>query len=166
MPWTPSLDRRSIRLPDWDYSSAGWYFVTINTWGWCHTLARVRGGRLELTRMGEIVAERWGEIPHHYPGVRIDAFVVMPNHVHGIVRIVKSQGDGVPPGPRVRPGSLSAVVRSFKAASTRAVHLEIARYLPLWHRNYHESILDDAAALRAVRRYIADNPARWIATRR
>lgn len=160
------LDRRTIRLPGWNYRRAGWYFVTINTWGSCHTLARVRGGRMLLTRMGEIVSERWHAIPAHFPDVRLDAFVVMPNHIHGIIRIAKSTGVGDLDPKRIQPGSLAAVVRSFKGASTRAVHNDIARYLPLWHRNYYERILTDRRGLDAVRRYIHDNPAKWIATRR
>jgi len=159
-------DRRTIRMAGWNYRRAGWYFVTINTWGSCHTLARVRSGKMVLTRMGEIVSERWHAIPGHFPDARLDAFVVMPNHIHGIIRIAKSTGVGVLDPTRIQPGSLAAVVRSFKAASARAVHIEIARYLPLWHRNYYERILTDRPALDAVRRYIDNNPAKWISTRR
>jgi|CXWL01.1.fsa_nt_gi REP element-mobilizing transposase RayT len=158
-------DRRTIRLPGWNYRRAGWYFITINTWGSCHTLARVRDGRMVLTRMGEIVGACWEEIPQHFPFARLDAFVVMPNHVHGIIRIAKSTGDSLMPASQIRNGSLPAIVRSFKAASTRIVRNEIARYLPLWHRNYYERILSDRLALDTVRRYIANNPARWISSR-
>ena len=159
-------DRRSIRLRGWDYRRAGWYFVTINTWGSCHMLARVCSGKMVLTRMGEIVSERWHAIPGHFPDARLDAFVVMPNHIHGIIRIAKSAGSGMHGRPLITAGSLPAIIRSFKAASTRAVHNDIARYLPLWHRNYYERMLTDRRGLDAVRRYIHDNPARWIATRR
>jgi REP element-mobilizing transposase RayT len=159
-------DRRSIRLPGWDYRRAGWYFVTLNTWGWCHTLARVRGGRMEMTRMGEIVDACWAEIPGHYPHVALDEFVVMPNHIHGIVVIKRSIGVRGGEANQVAPGSLSAVVRSFKAASTRIVHREIAAHLPLWHRNFYERILLDRRAILAVQRYIRHNPARWIAAGR
>lgn len=159
-------DRRTIRRPGWSYRRAGWYFVTINTWESCHTLARVRGGRMALTRMGEIVGECWAAIPAHFPLARVDAFVVMPSHVHGIVRIAKSSPDDAVCSPRIRTGSLPAIVRSFKAATTRAVHAEIARYLPVWQRNYYERILTDRRALDAVRRYIHNNPAQWISTRR
>lgn len=161
-----SVNRRSIRLRGWDYRRAGWYFVTINTWGSCHMLARVRGGRMVLTRMGEIVAECWDAIPEHYPDARLDAFVIMPNHIHGIVRIAKSSRTGMHGGMLITAGSLPAIIRSFKGASTRAVHSEIARHLPLWHRNYYERILTDRRGLDAVRRYIHDNPAKWISTRR
>ena len=119
-----------------------------------------------LTRLGGIVGECWDAIPRHVPMARLDAFVVMPNHVHGIIRIAKSFGSEIAPGSPIQPGSLPAIVRSFKAASTRRVHSDIARYLPLWHRNYYERILTDRAALDAVRRYITNNPAKWISTRR
>lgn len=119
-----------------------------------------------LTRMGEIVGERWAAIPAHFPSARLDAFVIMPNHVHGIIRIAMSTGIPVLRSSQIRGGSLPAIVRSFKAATTRTVHAEIARYLPVWHRNYYERILTDRPALDAVRRYIHDNPAKWISARR
>lgn len=159
-------DRRSIRLPGWDYRRAGWYFVTLNTWGWCHTLARVRGGRMELTRMGEIVHERWDAIPTHHPRVRVDAFVVMPNHIHGIVVIRRSPPAAAANSMSHSAGSLASVIGSFKASCTRAVRTEIATHLPVWHRNYYERILRDRDAVIAVRRYIDANPARWIAAGR
>jgi len=159
-------DRRSIRLPGWDYRRAGWYFVTLNTWGWCRTLARVRGGRMELTRMGEIVRERWYAIPTHHSLVRLDAFVVMPNHIHGIIVIRRSPPAGAATRTNCSAGSLASVVGSFKASCTRAVRREIATHLPVWHRNYYERILQDRDAVIAVRRYIGANPARWIAVGR
>src|SRR5467141_1423347 len=84
-PWHPrvSMHRRSLRLRSHDYSSPGAYFVTICASS--HLFGRVRSARMMLSRFGEIARLCWMSIPRHFPHVRIDAFVVMPDHVHGIL---------------------------------------------------------------------------------
>jgi REP element-mobilizing transposase RayT len=158
-------DRRSIRLPGWDYRRAGWYFVTINTRGSCHTLAHVHGGRMVLTRMGAIVARCWRAIPDHHPAARLDEFVVMPNHIHGIVIISRSGPAGGIEGLGYAAGSLAAIVGSYKASCTRGVRAEVDSRARLWQRNFYERILVDREAIDAVRGYIRANASRWIATR-
>lgn len=158
-------DRRTIRMPGWNYRRAGWYFVTINTWGSCHTLARVRSGKMVLTRMGEIVSERWHAIPGHHPAVRLDEFVVMPSHIHGIVVLTNSGPPADGRGLGYSAGSLAAIIGSYKASCTRIVRAEMHPRMLVWQRNYYERILMDREAIDAVRRYIVANPSRWIAER-
>src|SRR5690606_792871 len=101
--------RRQIRLPDYDYTSQGWYFVTICIAGRRRLLASVRNDRLVPTAAGGIVERTWREMPDHFYGVRLDAFVVMPDHLHGIV-VLEGDDDNAPP-------ALSTVVGSFKSAA-------------------------------------------------
>ncbi|MDH5681100.1 MAG: transposase, partial [Spirochaetota bacterium] len=83
--------RKSIRLKDYDYSQAGFYFVTICTKNRECVFGEVVGGEVVLSHQGQIVEECWKAIPEHYPSVRLDEFVIIPNHVHGILCIEKKE---------------------------------------------------------------------------
>lgn len=152
--------RRSIRCPGHDYGSAGFYFVTVVTAHRCHYLGRVAHGTLELTWAGRIVSDCWYALPQHFPSITLDTFVVMPDHVHGIVVISESVGWREPGRPAVAAGSLGAVVRSFKAAATRRIRELSPDHPTVWQRNYYECVLRSADAVHRVRRYIGNNPAK------
>jgi putative transposase len=78
---------RSIRLRDHDYSSPGFYFVTICTHQKLNFFGRITSARMELNRLGQIALRSWMGIPVHFAHVKLHAFVIMPNHVHGIIEI-------------------------------------------------------------------------------
>ena len=153
---------RSIRLRGWDYTSAGAYFVTI-----C-----AHNGHLLFEEPGaaSVIERAWREIPNHHLQVKLDAFVIMPNHVHGIVIL---EGDArfvgarhVSPlrtgGPGTAKRSLGAIVGSFKAAVTKDLRrLDLWDSQPFWQRNYYERIVRDDDELDRIRRYIAYNPTAW-----
>ncbi|MFZ5857732.1 MAG: transposase [Chloroflexota bacterium] len=90
--------RRSIRLKGYDYSQAGVYFVTIVTWGRLMLFGKIENGEMKLNRYGEIVQKWWNDIPNHFPNVETGAFVIMPNHVHGVI-IITEDGRGTVPVP-------------------------------------------------------------------
>jgi len=165
MPYDPTRHhRRSIRLRGYDYTAQGAYYVTICVHGRERLLGDVVGGAMHLSECGRIVAECWAAIPDHFSGVELDAFVTMPDHVHGIVVIATDQPapttGGRPNGPPKR--SLSAIVGSFKAAAARQINqMHDTADAPLWQRNYYEHIVRDAADLNRIRAYIERNPARW-----
>ncbi len=181
-------NRRSIRLKGYDYTQPGAYFITICTRERAHLFGHVVDGLLELSPYGAIVREEWFKTAIVRPYVRLydDEFVVMPNHVHGIIWIV---GDAVgttdvvtlgrgaaalrpcnhddhgmtsDAATNVAPRSLGAIIRGFKSAVTKRIN--IARQSPggvVWQRNYYERIIRNDRALHAIRRYIAQNPRRW-----
>ncbi len=171
--------RRSIRLKGHDYSQPGAYFVTICTRDRASLFGHVVNGEMRLNEPGEIAWRCWEDIPDHFPLVQLDAFVVMPNHVHGIIVITGRGEASVPPdtpeGPSgsdasplrqpphgTQPGSLSAIVQNFKSISTR--RMNAARHAPgapVWLRNYYERIVRSEQELKAIREYIQGNPARW-----
>jgi REP element-mobilizing transposase RayT len=178
MTYDPKIHhRRSIRLKGYDYTSPGAYFVTVCVEDGECVLGDVIDGEMELSAWGEIVAECWQEIPDHFPHAALDAFVVMPNHVHGIIVITEAPTprpgvpDGTPdvgathasPLPRGPvPGSIGAIVGSFKSGATKQINEH--RALPggqVWQRNYYDHIIRDPASLDRLREYIATNPARW-----
>ncbi|HXF96814.1 MAG TPA: hypothetical protein VNI61_12005, partial [Gemmatimonadales bacterium] len=93
-----SARRRSIRLPHHDYAGPGRYFVTVCTYHRAPVLGRLERRSVRLTEVGRIVRDCWRAIPAHFAGVEVDAFVVMPDHVHGII-IIRGRGAGAAPAP-------------------------------------------------------------------
>jgi putative transposase len=155
--------RRSIRLANYDYSSAGAYFVTICTHKHACLFGENLGGLIRLSDYGSIVQEAWNSLPTHYSHVVLDAFVIMPNHIHGIIVLADGPvGAGFKPAPT--PGTrhaLPEIVRAFKTFSARRINDFRANRGPVWQRNYYEHVVRNEATLNRIRQYIIDNPARW-----
>ena len=175
MPYDPRKHhRRSIRLPGYDYAQPGAYFVTICTHRRACLFGRVVDGEMRLNDAGRIVQASWDDLPNHYPHVQLDAFVVMPNHVHGIIILtddVVAIGAGLRPAP-IRPAPitqpttkrhpLSEIVRAFKSFSSRRINqLRGTPGTRTWQRNYYEHIVRNEGDLHRIRAYIANNPAKW-----
>lgn len=156
--------RKAIRLQGYDYSQAGEYFVTICAKDREHIFGKIKEGRMLLNGFGEIVAWCWKDLPNHYPNVQVDEFVVMPDHVHGIIVIIEPDlvGEGSEPSP-TRRYPLSEIVRSFKTFSARRINeCRGTPGLSVWQRNYFEHIIRDERALEKIREYIISNPEMWI----
>jgi REP element-mobilizing transposase RayT len=157
--------RRSIRLPGYHYAETGAYFLTICAYRKECVFGRVRDNGVELTRMGEMVAECWAELPQHFPHVEIPVHVVMPNHFHGIVVLHKGRNrnrDRAEAFQKPMAGSVATLVRCLKAEVTRRAN-RAGRELghPVWKRNYFERVLRDGQEYSAASRYTAENPMRW-----
>ncbi|WP_420629541.1 transposase [Candidatus Leptofilum sp.] len=168
MPYDPyKHHRRSIRLKGYDYSSAGAYFVTICVKGGESVLGEVVDGEMVLNEYGRIVQACWQDLVNHYKRVILDAFVIMPNHIHFIVVFVEGGhvGAGLRPAPtnnRKRHG-LPEIVRALKSFSSRRINeLRDTIGTPFWQRNYYERIIRNERALNAIREYIQNNPANWL----
>ena len=173
----PLQRRRSIRLQGYDYRKAGAYFITTVTQGRTCLFGDVVDGEMVLNDVGRLVQAAWDELPHHYPHVELDAFVIMPNHVHGIIRIVgaglKPASTGLKPAtPFVRAGlkpaptdkraSLSEILRAFKTFSARRINEHRCKSgQPVWQRNYYEHVVRSESALGRIREYIMNNPQHW-----
>jgi REP element-mobilizing transposase RayT len=157
--YNPDHHRRSIRLRGHDYAQAGAFFVTLCVQGRICLFGHVADGVVELTDIGRIVAEEWERTPALRPNVELDEFIVMPDHVHGIVIITQRDDGATPPDAtntlRSPAHTIGAIMRGFKGAVVRRVGR------PIWQRNYYEHIIRSEAALDRIRQYIADNPARW-----
>ena len=170
MPYDPEKhDRRSIRLPDYDYGQPGAYFVTICTHDRVCLFGDVVDGRMHPTDFGRITRDEWRRTKRVRDNVALDTFVVMPNHVHGIVVITHrpdSRGES-PFAPTTREfrspsHTLGAIVRGFKGAATRRVNRRRGTPgEPVWQRGYYEHVIRTRRALDRIRRYICQNPARW-----
>ena len=170
MPRKELHHRRSIRLPGHDYRDGGTYFVTMCVRNRECLFGRINNGAMELNEWGRVAADCMEQIPNHFPGVTISAFVVMPNHVHALMHI-----DDLPTGdgrgvacyaPTERPigpssGSLGAIIRSFKSAVTKRIRDAGGFDGMLWQRNYYERIVRTSDECDRIRTYIADNPRNW-----
>jgi REP element-mobilizing transposase RayT len=158
--------RRSVRLKGYDYSASGAYFVTICTQNRACLFGEVRNGAVALNRAGEIAQSSWNGLPARFSWIGLDAFVVMPNHVHGII-LVGAQF--IAPatvfgnrktGVMNHAPTLGEIVRAYKAASTRFIRQAgIPNFA--WQRNYYEHVVRSEESLNRIRQYIVENPARW-----
>ncbi len=160
--------RRSIRLTGYDYSQNGAYFVTVCTKNRECLLGEIENGEMRLNDAGRIVMEEWIKTAEIRSGIELDACVVMPNHVHGIVVITHGRdtlhrrGDRpvAPTGPQ--PGSVGAIMAGFKSAVTKRINeMRQMPGEPLWQRNYYEHVIRNEDELNRIRQYINDNPAKW-----
>jgi len=165
----PAPRRRPLRLPGFDYSGEGAYFVTICTRNRECLLGDVMKGKMRLNELGQMVQTVWDGLRERFPAIESDAFVVMPNHVHGILVLVGaglalSQGgaaSSAPTGP-ASITTLGTVVRAFKSICAIGVNRLLSRSgQPLWQRSYYEHIIRDEESLNRIREYIGTNPLRW-----
>ncbi len=161
----------STRLRNWDYRSRGWYFVTICTQNRARIFGEVSANEMHFSRVGLIADSELRSLPSHYENVEVDAYVVMPNHVHVIIMI---EGDHrFSPMPKKcepsqnaanretpQPGSVSAIVRSYKAGVTRRCR-ELGIQQVIWQARFHDHLLRGDKVIGAVREYIRNNPANW-----
>ncbi len=176
--------RRSIRLPDYDYADPGVYFVTVCTHEHECLFGDVSDGEVALNEFGQIVSHEWARSADIRDELSLADFVVMPNHLHGIVRLGLGAHGRLAAQDRVgahgraplrrdtpsgdagslhRPGrSLGSFIAGFKSAVTKRINL--ARGTPgepVWQRNYYEHIVRDEDDLLRIRQYIQDNPLKW-----
>lgn len=178
--------RRSIRLKGYDYSQSGAYFVTIVAQDRACLFGEVVDGEMCLNDAGRMVGQIWEEIPSFYPGVETDAFVIMPNHIHGIIILVGAGPSACPmscPEPAIQPHSagqprgvaptmsLPDVMHRFKTLTTKRYvnGVQSHGWLPfpgrLWQRNYYEHIIRTNEAVDRIRQYITENPLQWMVDR-
>lgn len=156
--------RRSIRLVGHDYSKVGSYFLTICTHDRECLFGDVLDGEMRANALGVKVQECWEDLPHHYESVVLDAFMIMPNHVHGIVILVEFVGAGLNSSPKLpaRPQPLSEITRAFKTFSSRRINeLRHSPGMPVWQRNYYEHVIRNQAEMDRIREYIIHNPGHW-----
>lgn len=164
--------RRSIRLKGYDYTTAGAYFITICTRQRECLFGTIEDGEMGLNQFGQIVADTYLWLASQYLHVHLDQWVVMPNHLHGIIVLTDypRKGDSrIAPTPEIAPTldmanrkSLGRLIGAFKTVSTKQINL--IRDTPgtrVWQRNYYEHIIRDDRALQHIRQYIQNNPLSW-----
>lgn len=157
MTYNPEIHgRRSTRLKDYDYSQPGTYFITICTKDRKKLFDEIVEDTMHLSPLGEAAQYLWEHTPDRFPGVELDLYVFMPNHFHGLVTFVDSSSL-----PHTQPTrTLSQVVRTFKALTSRYVHAAGASQFQ-WQQKHWDSIIRNQKHLDTIRQYILNNPAKW-----
>ncbi len=180
--------RRSIRLKSYDYSSAGLYFITLLCFERENLFGKIENGEMILNDFGKIAYENWLKTEEIRPQVKLDVFIIMPNHMHAIFQIRSTSRRGElhsPHSPQheevdpakehvAQPGqegesisplrgpvqTVGAVVRGYKSSVTK--QLRLAGFDgEVWHRNYYEHIIKTPEAYENISNYILNNPAKW-----
>jgi REP element-mobilizing transposase RayT len=170
--------RRSIRLKGYDYSQAGAYFVTIVTWHREMLFGEVVKNEMVFSKFGLIAKQQWEKLPKRFPNIELGAYMIMPNHMHGIIVITNDRGtagnleniDGE--ASRRAPtyehfqkpvkGSIPTIIRSYKSAVSYRINLmRRSDGVPVWQRNYYEHVIRNDRDLHNKTDYIEANPPLW-----
>lgn len=173
----------SARLQTWDYGSNGMYFITLCTKNRGHYFGEIVQTQLIASQIGELAAKYWHEIPEHFPFVNLDEFVVMPNHVHGIIIIDKPDNDGrndvetrliaslpTPTDTKIPGGitgnknpmfheNISRIIRWYKGRCSfemRKIHADFG-----WQERFHDHIIRNNESYEKIKNYIIHNPQKW-----
>ncbi|MCB0480626.1 MAG: transposase [Flavobacteriales bacterium] len=167
----------TARLQTWDYTWDGSYFITICTADRAHLFGEIENQKMQLSRLGVIADILWNELPHRNPNIKLGEFVVMPNHIHGIL-ILNNTSEPLNPSTTTpieptttnpknqkmaiispKPNSISTIIRSYKSAVTKhAYRLEIENG---WQPRFYEHIIRNDAAFKRISSYIINNPLQW-----
>ena len=169
--------RKSMRLPAYDYTSSGYYFVTICTRDHQCLFGDVVDGKICSNYIGEMINWHWNRIPLHFSNVELDKFTVMPNHLHGIVILVgakhfnkesivasnNSKKNASPLRPiGTTPKSLSSITQNFKTITSRKYNrMKNTKARKLWQRSFYDRIIRNEKELYNIRKYIINNPLKW-----
>jgi len=169
--------RPSLRRRGYDYSRAGFYFITINAFEKENLFGSISDGRMRLNRFGKIAYDEWLRTPKIRRNVVLDEFIVMPNHIHGIViicyklmkRFLVAADCNQPPLDDAgadwhsQSNNLPSIIRGFKAAVTKRINRGFREEdrRPVWQRSYYDRIIRNRHELQAIRKYITMNPANW-----
>jgi putative transposase len=161
--------RKSTRLPNTDYTQQGGYFVTICTHERKHLFGHIdKSGVMHCNEYGEIVWDCWNDLPNHYQNIELGEFVVMPNHVHGIIFMIDNSDvgaekrEGFKPSPTEKRYGLTEVIRALKTFSARRINQKRnVKGVAVWQRTFHDRAIRNEVELNILREYVLHNPARW-----
>lgn len=152
----PFPQRKSPRLPNYDYSQSGVYFVTICTHEKQHYFGHIADTTMHLSDAGQIANNRISLIHDSYDNVTINDYIVMPNHVHMILFLADSHD---------KKPSLSNIVGGYKSGVSRVIRQQLNFTSTLWQPRFHDHIIRNERDLNRIREYVQQNPARWQADR-
>jgi REP element-mobilizing transposase RayT len=169
------LNRKKMRLQDFDYSSVGAYFITICTKNRGNFFGKIVNDEMILNKSGEILKNVWENLSKHYESCVLDEYIVMPNHFHGIIFLRNVVGDGFKPSHKIYP--ISEIIRGLKTFSSRNINLHLKeeffkrtglKPVPTenmekfqWQRSFHDRIIRDDEELKNITEYIKMNPENW-----
>jgi REP-associated tyrosine transposase len=155
-----------MRLKSYDYSLSGAYFVTICTKNRVCIFGAIISEQMRLNTFGQLAADCWLWLGAHFPQVSFDEWVIMPNHLHGIIILGDEKEGWSSPAPTERRIALSTVVGAFKTISAKRINeIRATPGAAVWQRSFYERIVRSDDELQRIRQYIADNPEKWATDR-
>ncbi len=151
-------ERKLNRFRGYDYSTPGAYFVTICVKGRKSVFGDILNDIMQINRNGEIVTNCWHDLLNHYHNIKLDQFVIMPNHVHGIIHIIDNPGNIVGNGlkpfptgiPAIKHHGLPEIIRGFKTFSSRRINELKPEKRFQWQKSYHDRIIRDKEELNRI----------------
>ena len=169
MAYNPAIHhRRSLRIPGYDYSQNGAYFITVCTHNHKCIFGNIIDGEMKLNGFGEIIQTEWEKTVNIRAEIKLGEYVIMPNHFHAIVFITTESCRGVrPDAPTIRimgpkPKSIGALMAGFKSSVTNQINkIRNTPKSPVWQRNYWEHIIRDEKSFDEISTYIINNPGKW-----
>ncbi len=165
--------RRSIRLKGYDYSQPGLYFITICVHNREHLFGEIVGGKMGMNDAGKIAEQEWLKTAEMRENVELLEYVIMPNHMHGIILLNDRRGTTRCRGTTHRAptieqfgkptsNTIPTIVRGYKSAVTKKINmLRNMPGVPVWQRNYYEHIIRDQKSYYHIAKYIRNNPLKW-----
>jgi putative transposase len=181
----------TFRLKNWDYNSNGWYFITICTqdrWNW---FGQTQKHRMNLSKIGEIIKKYWQDIPKHFEGIQLDEWIIMPNHIHGIIKIDRDQQTDLNNNDEIRrfvamqrtynirnqtkkSESIQRIIMSKISPKKGSISTIIRSFKSIcskeihkfeaefaWQRRFHDRVIRNEQELFRIRHYIRSNPSKW-----
>ena len=183
--------RRSIRLDGYDYSQPCIYFITLCTYNRECLFGEILNGEMRLNEFGKMTQQCWLEIPNHFPQTQLDEYIIMPDHIHGIIvlndfvgvqnvgtknvgtKIVGAKNFSPLPMPTPEP-TREQNITPFRSPSKtigsiiRGFKIGVTKWFRqntdiyvVWQRNFYEHIIRNEDELNRIRQYIIDNPKKW-----
>ena len=164
-------NRQTMRLKSWNYSWEGYYFVTICIQNHKCVLGNIVNGKISLSFIGKIIEYEWLNIPRIFANASLDYWVIMPNHIHGIIIIRRGLIHQTPDRGMMNHAptqwrlmqqcgvSSGKIIRYFKAKTTKLIHDKNHAFS--WQRNYYDHIIRNEQSLNQIREYIQNNPLKW-----
>jgi REP element-mobilizing transposase RayT len=153
-----SKDRKLLRLADWDYSSDGVYFITICCKDRQSYFGCINNNKIVLSEIGSIASKYWLEIPDHFLHVKLDEFIIMPNHIHGILILESNQN--INHFSKPVKNSVSVVINQYKSSVKRWCNKKGFDHFQ-WQSRFYDQILHNVNSIDKIREYIFNNPKNW-----
>jgi putative transposase len=152
-------ERKRQRLAGYDYANPGAYFVTVCVCNRECMLGSLVNGAMVPNQYGQIVLEKWLDLPKHYSNCELDECIVMPNHFHGIIII--RNGHRPFPTDNIKKHGLPDVMRGFKTFSSHCINATKPDVIFRWQKSYYDHIIRDEEEMKRIRQYIQLNPLNW-----
>jgi len=161
--------RKLNRLKDYDYSLNGYYYITICAYNRQEIFGTIENDDIKINEYGRIVKNTWHQIPQHFQNIELDKFIIMPNHIHGIIiinnpclvgRQAVGTGHALSYNKNTKNNNLSVIIGSFKSAASKQIN-QLNNISFKWQRSFHDHIIRTTHSLRNIREYIINNHKTW-----